>query len=80
MKIILVTSLLIMLSIAGCGERYQYRSAMRGGLYKIDRFTGDVWLIYGTKQMKVEKTEPIDPKDITWDKPNIKDLVVDPPK
>lgn len=67
MKIALMLSLLVMLFISGCGERYKYRSAGQGRLYKIDRLTGDVWVIYGTKQIKVEKVEPIDPKNIIWD-------------
>jgi hypothetical protein len=34
--------------------RYEYRTAGRL-LYKIDRMTGDVWIIYGTTERKVQR-------------------------
>jgi hypothetical protein len=41
----------------GCGTRYEYRNGRRG-LYRIDRITGDMWLVDGTRLLRVYDPSP----------------------
>jgi hypothetical protein len=49
---ILLATISILSSLSGCGMRYKYQSA-GGYLYKIDRFTEDIWCIDNGYEEKV---------------------------
>ncbi len=53
----LLTSILLLtalaLSLLFIFTPYKYISSGKGAIYKINRFTQEIYVIYGTKEMKV---------------------------